>query len=89
MTLLALFVTALVLAGCGGAASGGDSPQASGEDERASQSDAPEKSAEGPGKPERATGGSEGGRTSKERLGHPALGAAEAPVVLTEYSDYQ
>ena len=64
---------ALVLAGCGGAGSGGGSPSASGED--------------GP-KPEKAAAGS-GGRASKEKLGHPALGSADAPVVLTEYSDYQ
>jgi protein-disulfide isomerase len=31
----------------------------------------------------------EGQRASKAKLGHPALGSAAAPVVLTEYSDYQ
>ena len=30
-----------------------------------------------------------GANPSEERLGHPALGSAEAPVVMTEYSDYQ
>ena len=29
------------------------------------------------------------GRVSGERDGHPTLGAADAPVVMTEYSDYQ
>ena len=29
------------------------------------------------------------GQTSGGRLGHPALGSPDAPVVLTEYSDYQ
>ena len=29
------------------------------------------------------------GQASGERLGHPALGSADAPVVLTEYGDYQ
>ena len=32
---------------------------------------------------------SDDGRASKAKLGHPALGSAEAPVVLTEYADYQ
>ncbi|HEV8045034.1 MAG TPA: hypothetical protein VGP38_07640 [Rubrobacter sp.] len=30
-----------------------------------------------------------GGQASKEQLGHPALGSADAPVVMIEYSDYQ
>ena len=63
----------LVFAGCGGAGNG-DSSQASGEEERRAS-----RSAEDSG----------GGQASKEQLGHPALGSAEAPVVLTEYSDYQ
>ncbi len=63
----------LVFAGCGGAVSGGSS-QASGEEERRAS-----RSAEGSGD----------GRASEAKLGHPALGSAEAPVVLTEYSDYQ
>ncbi|MGH3145164.1 MAG: hypothetical protein ACRDTR_05120 [Rubrobacter sp.] len=35
------------------------------------------------------SGGSDGGQASTTKLGHPALGSAGAPVVLTEYSDYQ
>lgn len=26
---------------------------------------------------------------NSEKLGHPSLGEADAPVVMTEYSDYQ
>jgi hypothetical protein len=37
---------------------------------------APKKAAEGP-------------KPSGEQLGHPALGSADAPVVITEFSDYQ
>jgi hypothetical protein len=44
-------------------------------------------SSQASGEEERRASG--GGRASKEQLGHPALGSAEAPVVLTEYSDYQ
>ena len=87
MTLLTLLAAALVLAGCGGGA-GGAPPQASEEGEQASQNDEPKKKDEGFGKPEKATEGSDG-RASKKGLGHPALGDADAPVVLTEYSDYQ
>ena len=82
LTLLALLTlfAALVLTGCGGAGSGGNPSQASGEDERAPRKDEP--------KPEGKAEGS-GGSTSTKRLGHPMLGDADAPVVLTEYSDYQ
>jgi len=63
----------LVLVGCGGAGNGGSSQASGGEEERASRS------AEDSGD----------GLASKAKLGHPSLGSAEAPVVLTEYSDYQ
>ena len=32
---------------------------------------------------------SDEGQPSKAKLGHPALGSADAPVVMTEFSDYQ
>ena len=91
MTLLALLAAALVLTGCGATAGGGDPSQASREGERASRNDEPkpEKRAGDSGKPEKAAESSGGERATKKRLGHPALGAANAPVVLTEYSDYQ
>ena len=78
LALLALAVVALVFSGCGSAGSGG-SPQADGGEGRRAPQPAGSKSAEGSGD----------GRASKTKLGHPALGSAEAPVVLTEYSDYQ
>jgi len=76
--LLAALV-ATILAGCGRAGSGGSSQGS--EKQQASRTAAPsEQKAEDAGSSGQATGG---------RLGHPALGAADAPVVLTEYSDYQ
>jgi protein-disulfide isomerase len=60
--------------GCG-AGSGGSSSSSA-------ERQAPEKT--GPSEQEGKGSGSSGGR-----LGHPALGAADAPVVMTEYSDYQ
>ena len=38
---------------------------------------------------QKTEGAGTSGRASGKRLEHPALGSAEAPVVLTEYSDYQ
>lgn len=40
----------------------------------------------GSGSPQGGSGGSE---EKAARLGTPVLGSADAPVVLTEYSDYQ
>jgi protein-disulfide isomerase len=72
-------LVAPILASCGGAGSGGSS-QAS-EEERASRS---------AGSSEQETeGAGSSTHTSSGRLGHPALGSPDAPVVLTEYSDYQ
>ena len=38
---------------------------------------------------QKAEGAGSSGQASGERPGHPALGSADAPVVLTEYGDYQ
>jgi protein-disulfide isomerase len=76
--ILAALVTA-ILAGCGGAGSGG-SPQAPEEQQASRTAGSQEQNAGGAGSSGDALGG---------RLGHPALGDADAPVVLTEYSDYQ
>jgi hypothetical protein len=74
LLILAALVATLV-AGCGGAGSGGSSQAL--EEQQASRSASPsEQKTEGTG-------------SSGQRLGHPALGDADAPVVLTEYADYQ
>jgi protein-disulfide isomerase len=73
LLILAALVAA-VSAGCGGSSQTPDDQQAS------KTTGSPEQKAQGTGSPERSAGG---------RLGHPALGAADAPVVLIEYSDYQ
>ena len=72
-------LVATILAGCGGAGSGGSS-QASEEDQASQSAGSPEQETEGAGFSRDASSG---------RLGHPALGRQDAPVVLTEYSDYQ
>jgi hypothetical protein len=77
LILIALFATISYLAGCAGTGSR-DSSQSS-EGQQASRS-------AGTTEPEdeKLSGKASGGR-----LGPPALGDADAPVVLTEYSDYQ
>jgi protein-disulfide isomerase len=78
LLILAALVATLV-AGCGGAGSGGSSQAP--DEQQASRSGVPS---------EQKTGGTgSSGQASGERLGHPALGDADAPVVLTEYADYQ
>jgi len=79
LTLLILAVLgATVFTGCG--AVSGDSSQAS-DEQQASRSAGPSE------QKTESTGGS--GQASGGRLGHPAIGDADAPVVLTEYADYQ
>ncbi len=71
-------LVATVLVGCG-AGSGGSSQAP--EEQRASRSAGSlEQKAEGAGS---------SGQALRGRLGPPALGSPDAPVVLTEYSDYQ
>jgi protein-disulfide isomerase len=78
LLILAALVATLV-AGCGGAGSGGSSQAP--DEQQASRSAVPS---------EQKTGGTgSSGQASGEWLGHPALGDADAPVVLTEYADYQ
>ena len=76
--LLILLATVCFLTGCGGAGSGGSSQAP--EEQQASKTT---------GSPERKSGGARSSGQASERLGHPAIGSPDAPVVLTEYSDYQ
>jgi protein-disulfide isomerase len=68
-------LVATIFAGCG---SGGSSQPS--EEQQASRT---------AGSAEQTGDAESSGRVSEKRLGHPALGSADAPVVLTEYSDYQ
>ena len=70
-------LAAVVLAGCGG--SGGNS-ESSAERQAPRTSDSSEQKPGNTNRSEPASGG---------KLGHPALGSANAPVVLTEFGDYQ
>jgi hypothetical protein len=79
-TLLILTVlVATILAGCGGVGSEGSS-QAPKEQQASRTAGSSEQKTEGAGS---------SGQALEGRLGHPALGEADAPVVLSEYSDYQ
>ena len=72
-------LVATILAGCGGAGNGGSSQAPEGV--QASRSvGSSEQETEDAGSSRHASSG---------RLGYPALGRPDAPVVLTEYSDYQ
>jgi protein-disulfide isomerase len=73
LILAALMATILV--GCA-AGSGGSSQQSAERQAPKEKADSSEQKAEDPG-------------SSGEQLGHPALGSADAPVVMTEFSDYQ
>jgi hypothetical protein len=77
LVLIALLATVSYLTGCASAGSG-DSTQPS-EEQQASRS-------AGSTEPEDEESS---GQASGGRLGHPALGSPDAPVVLTKYSDYQ
>jgi hypothetical protein len=75
--LIVHLATVSYLAGCGGAGSGGSSQAP--EEQQASRT-------AGSTEPEVEESS---GQASGGRLGHPALGSRDAPVVLTEYADYQ
>jgi hypothetical protein len=75
LVLIVFLATVSYLIGCG-AGSGGSSQVS--EKQQASRT---------AGSSEQS--GESSGQASGERLGHPALGSADAPVVLIEYSDYQ
>ena len=67
-------LTATISIGC--AAWSGGSSHSSAEQQDPKKADSSEQKGEGPG-------------SSGKQLGHPALGSADAPVVMTEFSDYQ
>jgi hypothetical protein len=78
LLILAVLV-ATILAGCARTGSGDSSPTS--EEQQTSRSaGSTEQKAEGP---------VSSGQASGNRLGQPALGSPDAPVVLTEYADYQ
>ncbi len=80
-TLALLILTALavaILIGCSAGSGGSSQPQAK---QQASETTGPSG--------RKAEGTHPSGQVAAKRLGHPALGSADAPVVLTEYSDYQ
>jgi hypothetical protein len=79
--LILVTLVAAVFAGCGSAGSLGSAQSSGQEGQRASQ---PAGSSE---EKTVATSGEE--RATKQLLGHPSFGSADAPVVLTEYGDYQ
>lgn len=65
----------LFLAGCSAGGGGdADAPQPANEKESASSNSSDKETDESP---------------DTEKLEHPSLGDADAPVVMTEYSDYQ
>jgi hypothetical protein len=78
LMLLVLAALAATIFGCGGAGGGGSSNSPR---QQASET------AEPSGRKSEDAGSS--GGTAAQQPGHPTLGSAGAPVVLTEYSDYQ
>jgi len=83
LVLLVLSALAAILIGC--AAGTGDSSQPSAE-RQAQETGDPSKAEPTKQKVEDTD---PSGQSAKKQLGHPALGSADAPVVLTEYGDYQ
>ena len=77
--LIALLATVSYLAGCASTGSR-DSSQSSEGQQASRTAGSSEQKTEGAGS---------SGQARSERLGHPAIGDADAPVVLTEYADYQ
>lgn len=74
MFLIFAALATVVFAGCGGTSQPPEEQQA-------------QRTADSSGqKPEREDSSD---RDSGDKLGHPALGSAKAPVVLIEYGDYQ
>ena len=79
LILIALFATVSYLTGCADTGSGG-SQQAPEEQQASRTTGTPEQKSE----VSRSSGEARSGR-----LGHPAIGSPDAPVVLVEYADYQ
>jgi len=78
LVLIVFLATLSYLIGCG--AGSGDSSQPSDEQQKSRTAGSSGQKSEGAGS---------SGQALKGELGHPALGSADAPVVLIEYSDYQ
>jgi hypothetical protein len=76
LILIALLATVSYLTGCAGTGSGGSS-QAPEEQQASRTTGSPEQKSEA------------SGQARSGRLGHPAIGSPDAPVVLIEYADYQ
>ena len=74
-------LVAAIFTGCGGAGSGGSAQSSGQEGQRTSQTAGSSDQKTVPASGEQ--------RATEKRLGHPSFGSAAAPVVLTEYGDYQ
>ena len=85
VTLVLLVLAALAAMFIGCAAGSGDSSQPSAERQ------APETGNPSKAEPtnQKVEDTDPSGQAATKRPGHPALGSADAPVVLTEYGDYQ
>jgi protein-disulfide isomerase len=79
-------LAATILVGCGGSGSGGSAEGS----EKQQATETAGSSGQKTELPEQEAEGTDpSGRAAEKQPGHPALGSADAPVVLTEYSDYQ